>query len=71
MPTENAPRKRKAEASPHHEPYPDRLHRHLSGAADAIEALSAPVSVEGDADTPSGFADRYGGADEPGGVENG
>lgn len=46
MATQNVPRKRRAQPSPHHEPYPDRLHRHLAAAADAYEALSGPPAVE-------------------------
>jgi hypothetical protein len=62
--------KPKPDATTHHEPYPERLHRHLTGAVEAIAALSGPLAVEGDADTPGELVARYGGAEAPGGTED-
>lgn len=56
MATQNVPRKRRAQPSPHHEPYPDRLHRHLAAAADAYAALAAVPLAEG-LDSPGDGSD--------------
>lgn len=38
--------KAEADASTHHSRYPARLHSHLEAAADAAEAVAAPLPVE-------------------------
>ncbi len=65
------PRRRKASATTHHEPYPARLHRHLTGAADALQALAAVPEADAGLETPEGFASRYGAADAAGEDKNG
>jgi len=62
--------KAEEDASTHHSRYPARLHSHLSAAADAAEAIAAPLPVEGDAGTPDELTSRYGGNGEPQGAED-
>jgi hypothetical protein len=57
--------KAEADASTHHSRYPARLHSHLAAAAEAAEAIAAPLPVEGYSVTPDAPASRYGGNGEP------
>lgn len=58
---EQAPksRRRQSSATTHHEPYPARLHRHVSAAVEAAAALLVPVEAEPGAPTPVELVDRY------------
>jgi transcriptional regulator of aromatic amino acid metabolism len=58
------------DAATHHSRYPARLHSHLTAAAEAAEAVSAPLPVEGDAGTPEELVSRYGGNGEPREADN-
>jgi hypothetical protein len=62
--------KAEADAATHHSRYPARLHSHLEAAAEAAEAVAAPLPVEGYADTPDELAARYGAAEAEEGASN-
>lgn len=63
------PRDQADQASAHSMPYPDRLHAHLSAAADAAASL-ATADEAGQAPTPTELVERYGGSEGVNTTEN-
>lgn len=62
----NSPRKRAdrdADSLTHHEPYPDRLHRHLTSAVEATGRIEAPDEGAPGLPTPGELVSDYGAPD--------